>query len=32
MYYTVTEAQFKKLLTIAKLFALAYPYPEGDSK
>jgi hypothetical protein len=25
--YTVTEAQFEQLLTIARLYALAYPYP-----
>jgi hypothetical protein len=28
--YTVTEAQFEQLLTIAKLFAMAYPYPEAS--
>jgi hypothetical protein len=28
--YTVTEEQFKQLLTIAKLFELAYPYPEAS--
>jgi len=32
MSYSVTEAQFKQLLTVARLFELAYPYPEGDSK
>jgi hypothetical protein len=30
--YTVTEAQFEQLLTIAKLFAMAYPYPKGEKK
>jgi hypothetical protein len=29
MHYTVTEAQFQQLLTIAQLYALAYPYPMG---
>jgi len=30
MKYSVTEAQFKQLLTLAKLFELAYPYPEAS--
>jgi hypothetical protein len=30
--YTVTEAQFEQLLTIAKLFAQVYPYPKGETK
>jgi hypothetical protein len=29
MKYSVTEAQFKQLLTVARLFELAYPYPEA---
>jgi len=32
MKYSVTEAQFKQLLTVARLFELAYPYPEGEKK
>lgn len=28
--YTVTEAQFEQLLTIARLFAQVYPYPEAS--
>lgn len=27
--YTVTEKDFERLLTIARLFALAHPYPES---
>jgi hypothetical protein len=30
MKYSVTEAQFKQLLTLARLFELAYPYPEAS--
>jgi hypothetical protein len=32
MTYTVTDEQFAQLLTIAQLYALAYPYPEGEIK
>jgi hypothetical protein len=30
MKYSVTEAQFRQLLTVARLFELAYPYPEAS--
>jgi hypothetical protein len=30
--YQVTEQQFEMLLTIAKLYAIAYPYPMGGKK
>jgi len=32
MKYSVTEQQFRQLLTVAKLFAMAYPYPKGEKK
>jgi hypothetical protein len=32
MRYSVTDQQFAQLLTIAKLFALAHPYPRGKKK
>jgi len=30
--YPVNEAQFKQLLTIARLYAKANPYPQGEKK
>jgi hypothetical protein len=32
MKYSVTDQQFAQLLTIAKLFEMAHPYPMGGSK
>lgn len=32
MKYSLTDQQFEHLLTIARLFDLAHPYPMGESK